>query len=151
MLCQCSSSSYSSTWGETLFITIQVIILLCMMFYYNRQTTLALAFPPLAAFAAWVLCSGMLSMDVLTYCQATTLPIMLLSRVSALGDRTFAFCSLWVIPPLIYLSATSTPTLPTAGVADNVNLYKWLHRSAVIHYSSDECHGYRCQGVHYPQ
>eukprot|EP00731_Ephydatia_muelleri_P030236 Em0021g759a len=71
-----------STWGETLFITIQVIILLSLMFYYNRQTTYALAFPPLVAFAAWILSSGILSMDALTYCQAATLPIMLLSRVS---------------------------------------------------------------------
>ena len=118
---------YSSTWGETLFITIQVIILLSLMFYYNRQTTYALAFPPLVAFAAWILSSGILSMDALTYCQAATLPIMLLSRVSTWGDPFFHFTLFFLISPYsLSPTSLSAPTLPqkiiTAGVTDNLNL-----------------------------
>lgn len=71
-----------STWGETLFIAVQVVILLSLMLYYNNQMKYAFAFPPVVAFAVWILSSGVLSMNALTYCQTTALPIMLLSRVS---------------------------------------------------------------------
>ena len=108
--------SFSSTWGECLFITIQVVILLSLMFYYNRQTTYAVAFPPLFALAAWFLTSGILTLDALTYCQGTVLPIMLLSRVSVFVDGFPLYPLLPSFPPLftlIHLPSSSPKTAVT--------------------------------------
>lgn len=111
--------SFSSTWGECLFITIQVVILLSLMFYYNRQTTYAVAFPPLFALAAWFLASGILTLDALTYCQGTVLPIMLLSRVSVFVDG-FPLYPL----SLHFLHSSISPPPPPKQLSQIITTYK---------------------------
>ena len=70
-----------STWGESLFIAIQVIILLGLLFYYNDHMMYTGIFVPVYGTAVWYLTSGLASMELLSTLQASVIILMLASRV----------------------------------------------------------------------
>jgi len=71
-----------STWGESLFIAIQVIILLGLLFYYNEHMMYTGIFVPVYGTAVWYLTSGLASMELLSTLQASVIILMLASRLS---------------------------------------------------------------------
>ena len=75
VLCFCSS------WGESFFITVQVILLLILMFYYNQQSAYLMLFFPILAGIVWYLTSDLVTTEILGYLQTSAIPMMLLSRV----------------------------------------------------------------------
>lgn len=82
----CSVVLYSilfsfSTWGESFFIAIQLVILLGLMFHYNQHMMYMAAFAPIYGVVVWFLISGLASMELLAALQASVIFLMLGSRV----------------------------------------------------------------------
>ena len=77
-----SSYPLCSTWGEALFISIQVVIILILMFVLTGNTHLLLVFLPVYGAVVWFLTSDHASMPLLATCQGMVIPLVLSSRVS---------------------------------------------------------------------
>lgn len=77
-------SSLCSSWGESFFIAVQVILLLTLMFYYNSHSAYLLLFAPSYAGIVWYLTSDVVTAEILGVLQTLGIPIMLLSRVRML-------------------------------------------------------------------
>ena len=75
-------SAFFSSWGESFFIAIQVVILMMMMFHYNKQLSYMVVF--LAAYSGivWYLLSPYVTTEILTALQALNIPLIVASRVS---------------------------------------------------------------------
>ena len=73
---------YYSSWGESFFIAVQVVVLLALMFYYNNHAVYMLVFLPVYGGTLWYLNSDLVTMEILATLQASVIPMMLLSRVS---------------------------------------------------------------------
>jgi mannose-P-dolichol utilization defect protein 1 len=71
-----------SSWGESFFIAIQVVVLLALMFVYDQQTVYLLVFLPCLAGVVLYLMSGLATPNVLSMLQTSVIPMMLLSRLS---------------------------------------------------------------------
>ena len=74
--------SLCSTWGEALFISIQVVIILILMLVLTGNTHLILVFLPVYFAVVWFLTSDHASMPLLATCQGMVIPLVLSSRVS---------------------------------------------------------------------
>eukprot|EP00794_Sanderia_malayensis_P010726 gene10726-11874_t len=70
-----------SAWGESLFMSIQDVILILLFFYYNNQLSMAFVFIPVYAGAFYVLSFGITPLYVLEKLQATCVIIMALSKL----------------------------------------------------------------------
>ena len=70
-----------STWGESFFIAVQVLVLLLLMYHYNKQMVHLAVFGPLYGVIVWYLTSDLVTMEILTMLQASVIPLMLISRV----------------------------------------------------------------------
>lgn len=70
-----------STWGESFFISIQVLIILILMAVINGH--IMLLFPSLVVYTCgvWYLVSGLAPSNLTTTLQAMVIPLMLASRV----------------------------------------------------------------------
>ncbi|CAI8019478.1 Mannose-P-dolichol utilization defect 1 protein homolog [Geodia barretti] len=71
-----------SSWGESFFIAIQVVVLLALMFVYDKQTVYLLVFLPCFAGVILYLVSGLATPNALSMLQTSVIPMMLLSRLS---------------------------------------------------------------------
>ena len=60
---------------------IQVVVLLALMFHYNKQSVYLLLFLPCYAGVVFYLASDLATLSVLSSLQTSVIPIMLLSRV----------------------------------------------------------------------
>jgi len=69
-----------SAWGEALFLSLQDVILVMLIYMYNGQTLGLLLFAPFYAGASYVLCSPMTPLDIVTKLQGSVLVIMLVSK-----------------------------------------------------------------------
>lgn len=70
-----------SAWGESLFIAVQVLILMSLMFHLNGDYPHFLVFP-LYGGVVWYLTSPYISMDMLGILQASVIPLILSSRLT---------------------------------------------------------------------
>jgi len=84
--CCCVNVAYNyklefpfSTWGESFFIALQLIIMLAQFFHYTDRTTFALLTP----FLVPGLCFGMthLTKDILALLLTSSIPLMALSKI----------------------------------------------------------------------
>ena len=75
-----------SSWGESFFIFIQMLILIFLMFLFNQHLTYLLLFLPVFTLALWILTSDLVTMNVLSTLQASVIPMMLLSRVGRVAE-----------------------------------------------------------------
>lgn len=71
-----------STWGETLFIGIQVVIILVLMLVLTGNLHMVAMFLPLYGAIIWFLTSEYVSIALLATCQGMVIPLFLSSRVS---------------------------------------------------------------------
>ena len=73
-----------STFGESLFLAIQVSLIAMLIFVYRQQWVGLLLFGPVLAGTAYVLCSGLAPIEVLSLLQTSSIPLLIASRVSVL-------------------------------------------------------------------
>ena len=76
--------SLYSTFGESLFLAIQVSLIAMLIFVYQQQWVGLLLFGPALAGTAYVLCSGQAPIEVLSLLQTSSIPLLIASRVSVL-------------------------------------------------------------------
>jgi len=69
-----------SSWGEALFMTIQNVIIVTLIYYYNGNTMGVLLFTPVYASVVYALCSSLTPIHVIIKLQEFNLVIMLISR-----------------------------------------------------------------------
>jgi len=69
-----------SAWGESLFLSLQDVILVMLIYMYNGQTLGLLLFAPFYAGVSYVLCSSMTPLGLATKLQGSVLVIMLVSK-----------------------------------------------------------------------
>lgn len=68
---------------------VQVVVLLCLMFHYNKQLMYLALFLPCYAGVVIYLVSGFATSSVLGTLQTSVIPMLLLSRVSNLFKPLF--------------------------------------------------------------
>lgn len=69
-----------SAWGESLFLSLQNVILVMMIYMFCGQTLGLLLFAPLYAGVSYALCTSITPLDVVTKLQGSVLVIMLVSK-----------------------------------------------------------------------
>lgn len=94
----CSSNTYSS-WGESFFILVQVIVILILMFHYNKQLQLLMLLAPLYVVMCWYLTSEYVSLDLLGMLQTSVIFLLLSSRVSVVVGEVGVWCFVFVVSP----------------------------------------------------
>ena len=66
-----------------MFLDIQIFIIFLLIFYYNDQAILAGVVAVLYVGVLYLLLSGLVPLEFLTYLQSTAIPIIIISRVSS--------------------------------------------------------------------
>lgn len=66
-VCVCVCPLICSTWGESFFILVQVLVILFLMFHYDGQLYWLAAIAPVFAAMCWYLTSGHASLELLCH------------------------------------------------------------------------------------
>ena len=76
-----------SAWGESLFLSLQNVILVMLIYMYNGQTFGLLLLIPLYTIVSYILCSSLTPLDFVTKLQGSVLLFMLVSLfIQILGN-----------------------------------------------------------------
>ena len=71
---------FCSSWGESVFIGVQVVGMLLLVFHSNHQILYFMVLAPIYAALVWSLTSALPSMALLSTLQASVIPLMVVSR-----------------------------------------------------------------------
>lgn len=114
-----------STWGESLFIALQVVVILGLMFHYNSHMLFLAVFVPAYASLAWYLTSDLASMAVLSALQASVTPVLIASRVRVVSrDARSLVCK---CTQLQYLSIGVSFPLPRLQYEKPCHSVRWVY------------------------
>lgn len=80
---QIDISFINSTYGENVFLDIQIFIIFLLLFYYNDQVILGAIAGVLYISVLYTFLSGLVPLEILTYLQSSAIPIIIISRVSS--------------------------------------------------------------------
>jgi len=73
---------FYSTYGETAFLGLQTFIIWMLVFHYNGQSGLGGVAAAVYSIVLYTFLSGLVPIEVLTFLQSSTIPVLIVSRVS---------------------------------------------------------------------